>query len=198
MFNNGNCVRVVGQALTEGINVEMDEAGRPKLPIGNLSFLPPDSLMKWAWIRHSARQNRKLIMCCKGQAQSAKDTYIIFLKFSDFNFGGSPYLQGLNLWPGTEAQGLYPFWSSLYDKSHLQNREQLWFLKEGAEIILVDQFGGILVLRYQNGELSLKPPTPKEVATFFRGKLSNPDISRRAHDWASHNLAHVMQCYPGS
>lgn len=197
MVTIARCVHVSGDSIVLGIHVPVDENGTTKLPIGNLDYLSPDGSVHWAYIRNYPRQEgEKHIMCCKGYEQSVTNAFIVHVKLPDLNFGEMLYAEGLKLSPGVLSERMFPLWSSNSGRKNsraLPNREQIWLLKPGEEVFLVDRWGGIRLLRFGEYGMSFYEPERKQVIAFFQKLVQKEGKGRSTHVWAMKNLKFLLE-----
>lgn len=120
----------------------------------------------------------------------ARDDYF-FVDMSTLKFPDSPFLTGLNLWPGTEWHQDRSRWQGDHDDADSSrpgrvNRAYLWRRQPSEKLVIVDQYLGMRLLEKKQ-IWELNTPTPQMVAEYLTPiGLSARNV--RAADFVLHNL----------
>ena len=190
----GNCFEVKGHQILFGIPYKGSEDFVGNLPIDSGDHCVGNRL-EIAWFQVS-KQPEKQKLFSSSWERVGKKGVIVYVEVLGLHFGGLPYLLGLDVWPGVEAEEASLFWRSSWLKpSHRHiNYAQIWLLRENESLLICDRFGGLRILKYASGKLALNEPTPTEVVSYFRKHVQAQNEKRRA--WAVRNLELVLDRFP--
>lgn len=117
---------------------------------------------------------------------SAKDAWrgiILHVQCRGLRFDIEPYANGLNLWTGGDGP-IDPF-VQYYNPEDKLAREQIFSLKHGEFIYVIDERRAVGKITCINGEPVISRPGLEELVEFL---VSREKRGVRAVDWALHNL----------
>lgn len=190
----GNCFEVQGDKVLFGIPYQRRKDFVGPLPIDSADYITGNRL-EFAWFKLSKQHTKQKLFSSSAKGAWKKGV-IVYVEVFGLHFGGSPYLPGLDIWPGVEGDRMTPFWkSSSVRPSHREiNHAQIWLLRENSSLSICDRFGGLRLLKFFSGELTLVEPTPAEVITYFRQHIQDHNDKRRT--WALRNIKLLLDVFP--
>ena len=188
----GNCVEIKGDGILSGIPCKASQDFVGDLPLDVDNGI---TRIHHAWLRFNTQRTRQKIVSC-APAKVWNGGVIVYIEVFDLHFGDSPFLQGLDVWPGAEGERMWPFWKSSFEKLDHRNlnHAQIWLLLEDVPLSICDRVGGLRVLKFSSGEVTLTEPTPATVISFFRKHIQDNNEKRRA--WALRNIKLLLDAFP--
>ena len=188
-----NCFCVVADQIVEGIPVHT--------PWGRLPISPHSPCRDVASINKAHwNSGLKKLDVLPRHAEAPRIYHLMFLQVSEIDFGGHPYLPGLNIWPGGELPMGDPVWRGYSAGDPLRLREtprkaELFRLSYNGKLLVVDGHGGIRILQRTIGRWVLQEPTLDELIVYFCNKGEVSKTSKGVL-WATHNLRRIQQEKP--
>lgn len=194
-----NCFQVIGAELVEGIPQRMSILSQDTLPLKGVQKLEPEERVLFGRA-YPAPEPYNYVVCCNAEEFDC-NSFIVYVEVLDLNFGGQPFLEGLNIWPGPEMWKKEPFWRKMpkftkeSDARQTLERAEIWSIHEEQKLLLVDQFGGVRILVRKRAELQMHETNPVDMATYFH-KIGTSTFRHRGIVWARENLARLQQGFP--
>jgi hypothetical protein len=201
MSSRPNCYEVVGQEAIEGIPLFTSRVSfQAEPPVGGDRRLLVKERVVYGRPRFMPKQELSYISVCSKENVDPK-YWIVYVEVPALNFGGEPFLERLNLWPGGEWHNKFPFWRKgppNIDTRKLRqslDRAEVWVLKYHEQILLVDQFGGVRVLKLGHGQPQFSEVSPLDMADYLckRGEAMN---THTGVFWAFKNLERMREGFP--
>lgn len=201
MSSRVNCFQIVGQEVVQGIPLVTDKVSFQKeLPFGGERRFLGKERVFYGRPRFLYPETSSYIMLCDSGLADRK-YLVVYVEVPALNFGGQPFLDGLNLWPGGEWHTVRPLWQEgphAVDRRKLRqtlDRAEIWVLEENKQVLLIDQSGGVRALRRQYGQLQLFEVDRFEMADYLCQRGDSMTTHAGAL-WAYKNLERLQEGFP--
>lgn len=201
MSSRVNCFQIIGQEAIEGIPLFADKVSfRTELPFWGEHRWVKEGRILYGRPSFTIPESDSFILLCSPEEVSPK-YWMVYIEVPTLNFGGQPFLEGLNLWPGGEWHSLRQLWRMgppTVDPRKLRqtvDRCEIWVLENHEQVLLIDQFGGVRTLRRQYDQLQFSQVDRFTMADY----ICNRGVSMTTHAgalWAFKNLEHLQEGFP--
>ena len=199
MSSQPNCFQIKGGEIIHGLPLRSNVLGGALLPWrDDVSDLARSAQYREFHVRFHFKSSSggAWVLGSSPEHINRRMGDLFYFDVRDIDFEEGPFLKGLNFWPGAEWHNAKPLWRQTLREMdgrkarQALDRAEMWTLKKHFSLVLVDQHGGIRILKFVEGEWCLLLADLGDVASYvFRRGLGMR--TRVGLEWAFNSLVTI-------